>query len=302
MGGSNTSLVRPRKRTPVASNPIPGHHFPMATPRTTPELGSSDIETPNHVTIKRAREQTEPRKEIIFWEEHNPRSLINLLTPRLKELARQLPPDFIGMSEKELKKKLDPSSLDEQLRIAFWDEYFLTVDNNAKSMRMEAVFARVTDREMFYEVVKNPLRLAYMLKPPQDYFLQMRSLLNIGLIRFEEVLKLPLENPNGTINTKLIGELIKIVSIVDNRVKGAVTQKIQIDAKTTSTSQVLNVNTTYEPPKTHQQIQQELKDIEKEIRQLQVPNESIFYEGESSYTPGETDEDAIVVEATRTEA
>jgi hypothetical protein len=273
----------------------------MTTPRITPELGNSDIQTPAHVTLRKSKEQTEPRKEIVFWEEANPRSLINLLTPRLKELARQLPSDLIGASEKELRKKLDPSSLDEQLRIAFWDEYFLTVDNNSRSMRAEAVFARVTDKETFYEVIKSPLRLAYMLKPPQDYFLQMRSLLNIGMLRFEEVLKLPLENPNGTVNTKLIGELIKIVSIVDNRVKGAVTQKIQIDATTKSTSQVLNVNATYEPPKTHQQIQAELREIEKEIRQLQVPNESIFFDGESSYTPGETDEDAILVEATRTE-
>jgi hypothetical protein len=233
-----------------------------------PRLGVGHVE--QHA-IKRNPEQLDPnRREVVFWEARNPKSVMNLVSPKLAECMRVLPQDFLGMSEKALRKKLDPGWVDEQLRIAFWDEYFLTVDTNGSRMRMEAVYARVCAKDVFYDRVANPLALAYICKPPQDYLYQMRSLLNLGLERFAEVLQLPLEH-EGRVDTRLIAEIVKIVTIVDNRVKGAVTQKFQID----STSKSVNLNVDYEAPKTHQDIQKELKDIEKEIKSLQSPQSSL---------------------------
>ena len=239
-----------------------------------PELGDGPLA---QRPIPRTQEQLDvTKREIIFWEDRNPKSVINLVSERLQELMRQLPQSLLAMSEKEIRRKLEPGWTEEQLRIAFWDEYFITIDNNAKKMRVEAVFARVCTKEHFYDKIKNPLTLAYMCKPPQDYIYQMRSLLNIGLERFAEILNLPLE-VNGRVDTRLITEIVKIVSIVDNRVKGAVTQKIQIDG----TQKNLNMNVNYEAPKTHQDIQKELQNIEKEIKQLQSPQpETLFFPDE----------------------
>lgn len=223
--------------------------------------------------IPRHKDQTDPAKrEIVFWEDRNPKSVINLVTERLQELMKQLPQALLAMSEKEIRKKLEPGWTEEQLRIAFWDEYFLTVDNNNKKMRLEAVYARVCAKDIFYDKIKNPLTLAYICKPPQDYIYQMRSLLNVGLERFSEILNLPVKT-NGRVDTRLIAEMIKIVTLVDNRVKGAVTQKIQIDG--TQKNLNVNVNQNYEPPKTHQDIEKELRDIEKEIKQLQSPQTAL---------------------------
>jgi len=229
--------------------------------------------------IPRHKEQVDiTKREIVFWEDRNPKSVINLVTERLQELMKQLPQALLAMSEKEIRKKLEPGWTEEQLRIAFWDEYFLTVDNNGKKMRLEAVYARVCAKDIFYDKIKNPLTLAYICKPPQDYIYQMRSLLNVGLERFAEILNLPVK-VNGRVDTKLIAEIIKIVTLVDNRVKGAVTQKIQIDG----TQKNLNMNVNYEAPKTHQDIAKELRDIELEIKQLQSPqtNLNLFTEEES---------------------
>lgn len=236
-----------------------------------PRLGS-DISTPAKGMVPRNPDQLDPdRREIIFWDLDNPRSVVNVLTDKVREEAMKLPPHMLSKRDDELRKEMKPTPLDEQLRIAFWDEYFMTVDAGAKKMRMVAVYARVCSREYFYTVVENPARLAWILHPPEDYILQMRGLLNIGIKRFEEILKLPLENPNGSINTKLIAEIVKIVSIVDNRVKGAVTQKIQIDG--TQKNLHLHANATpLEPPKTLHDIEDELKQIERQVKQLQDPS------------------------------
>lgn len=255
------------------------------TVRKRPGIGDN---SPKQQAIPRTAEQIDPsRREIVFWEERNPKALINLVSEKFQELLRELPPSLLSMNETELRKKLDPGWTHEQLRLAFWDEYFLTIDNNENKIRPAAVYARVCTKDYFYEIILNPLALAYIVRPPQDYIYQMRSLLNIGLERFAEILKLPLTNPNDTINTKLIGEIVKVVTILDNRVKGAVTQKIQIDG----TQKNLNVNVnTYEAPKTHQDIDKELKDIEREIKALQSPQSGLnLFEGHDDGNEREPD-------------
>ena len=250
--------------------------------------------------IPRHKEQLDiTKREIVFWEDRNPKSVINLVTERLQELMKQLPQALLAMPEKEIRKKLDPGWTEEQLRIAFWDEYFLTVDNNGKKMRIEAVYARVCAKDIFYDKIKNPLVLAYICKPPQDYIYQMRSLLNVGLERFAEILSLPIRT-GGKTDTKLIAEIIKIVTLVDNRVKGAVTHKIQIDG----TQKNLNMNVNYEAPKTHQDIQKELQNIEKEIKQLQSPQpDTLFFPNEEmEEVDDSSDAELIDVSATTTQA
>jgi hypothetical protein len=205
------------------------------------------------------------RKEIIFWEEGNPNCVVNLLTPKLKKAAMAIPGHLLGMYADTLRKKIKANSMDEQLRVSFWEEFMLASDNNQK-MRVEAIYPRVCVREYFYKhFVDNPARFAYMLHPPAEYMLQMKSLLQLGLRRFEEILQMPLTNDKGVVNSKLVSEIVRIVMLVDNRVKGSVVQKIQLDQKS------VNVNVSYEPPKKIEDIDKELKDVENEIKRLSTP-------------------------------
>lgn len=253
-----------------------------------PSIGDSPI---TQKAIPRHAEQLGQFREIVFWEENDPKSLVNLVTDRMRELMRQLPPELLGQSEKELRRRLDPTWLQDQLRLAFWDEYFLTIDNNQNRMRPGAIFANCCSKETFYTQIENPLFLAFLTKPPAGYMLKMRSLLDMALERMREILTLDLTNPNGTVNTKLIAEIVKIAALADNRVKGAVTQKIQID----QTSKNLHVTTNYEPPKTHQDLDKELKDIENQILQLKEP------QAQPNYFESTEEHDVIEVTASTTE-
>ena len=238
------------------------------------------------------------RKELIFWEEGNPNCVVNLLTPRLKKAAMAIPGHLLGMSADTLRKKIKANSMDEQLRVSFWEEYFVASDNNQK-MRIEAIYPRVCVREYFYRhFVDNPARFAYMLHPPPEYMLQMKSLLTLGLRRFEEILQMPLTNEKGVVNSKLVSEIVRIVMLVDNRVKGSVVQKVQLEQKS------VNVNLNYEPPKKIEDIDAELKAVEKELRQLATPEkqpvEEFLFGDTFPESKGLEDDTREYVEATAT--
>lgn len=235
------------------------HPHPMST--------ENSDSTPSFGIIPASQYQLDTsRKEIVFWEEGNPNCVVNRLTPRLKKAAMEIPGHLLGMSAQTLRNKIKANSMDEQLRVSFWEEFLIASDNNQR-MRIEAIYPRVCVREYFYKhFVDNPARFAYMLHPPAEYMLQMKSLLQLGLRRFEEILQMPLVNEKGVVNSKLVSEIVRIVMLVDNRVKGAVVQKVQLEQKS------LNVNMNYEPPKRIEDIDAELKAVEQEINKLSTPN------------------------------
>lgn len=249
-----------------------------------PHVGDSSLETPNFMFARRRQSQTdETLQELVFWDEKNPRCLVNLLSEKLKGNALKLAPHLLDATTKELEQKFEPSMLDRQLRVAFWDEYFLTQDNSLPKMRMEAIYSHSCSREMFYQIINNEIRYAWILKPPEEYTLKMRALLEIGIERLHEIIKLPIETERihpktnqiiKTINTKLIGEIIKAVAILDNRVRGAVPQhlKIQAEQKNLHLHARAGGQPPYTEPKTHQEIQAELNRIQKEILELNPPN------------------------------
>lgn len=283
----------------------------MASHPATPHLGDSSPETPNYMFARRRSAQTDPQiQELVFYDAQNPRCVVNLLSEKLKANALKLAPHLLDCTTKELEQKFEPSMLDRQLRQAFWDEYFLTQDNSLPKMRMEAVYSKSCSREMFYKIVDNDIRYAWILKPPEEYTLKMKALLEIGLERLHEIIKLPIETERfhpktnaviKSINTKLIGEIIKAVAILDNRVRGAVPQHLRIQSEQKNLHLHANAgNMPYQEPKTHQEIQAELARIQREIGELNFPQEKAMIAGSDKIFHKEEDE-LITVTATRTE-
>jgi hypothetical protein len=200
--------------------------------------------------------------EIAIKEFNNPRSVAYMVPKAIKALIEELDPWMLGCSERELRTKLKPDELDETLRLAFWDEYTVAVDAK-RPMNMTNVYIRLCSKEMFYKkFITVPLRLAYMLRPPMDYTYKMRDLLEIGHRRMREVLELPILNKQGNPDAKLIAEMVKIVALVENRVRGAVVQKVQMEQKS------LNINV--DAPKDYFEISDELEKIEKEIKLMEA--------------------------------
>mgnify|MGYP000417392085 CR=1 FL=1 len=211
-------------------------------------------------------------KEITIWEEGNKLCLVNLLPKFVGEAVRALTPEICSLSEYEHRKNFKIAEVDELLRIAFWDEYFQTCDDRAtggeqQNMRMDAIYPRICSKETFYSyVIKTPERLAYMIKPPRGYMLSNRNLLEKGYQKFQEILELPLKDENGKINTGLVGQLIKMVILLENRVRGSVAHQLNINSQ----SLVANVN--YEAPMHNRNIDAEIHKADMEIAALSDQN------------------------------
>lgn len=197
---------------------------------------------------------TELQKPEDLWDVYNSsndQSLVTKLQNCQEFLAqvRALPPHLIGCPEKELRKGFRPDDMLERLKISFWDEFRLS-QNQKRPMMMQNVLNGLCSKPYFYEkVVKDKLKLAWLITPPPEEILVQKQLIQIGLKRLQEVLELPVievtyrdlkgKQSNSPrfktirkVNVPLIKEIRGIVEMLQNRVYGSVIQKQQIESKT----------------------------------------------------------------------
>jgi hypothetical protein len=165
---------------------------------------------------------------ITLWNRDDPRAVVNLVPTKVAEaleagLAAR--PELFEMEERELKKNVLPTPTDNQLRLAFWNEYN-QAQEEARSMKMVAVYARICSAQYFHDAyLAKAEKVAWLLCPPAHYVTVMEEALTFGIGKLRDILDMDLVGKNGTINVKL-GELqAKIVAMLDLRVKGAIPAK-----------------------------------------------------------------------------
>lgn len=142
--------------------------------------------------------------EIIFWDETDPLSVINLvpdpLRRQLELLRRSDKAHLLDLTETDLFKALDrlnqrPNPTDNRLRVKFWLEYdrlHETAERVSPRMVCANITSRVCSRELFYKhYITNHPRLAWLLCPPASYMARMQEALNFGVDQVREILALP---------------------------------------------------------------------------------------------------------------
>lgn len=192
---------------------------------------------------------------LVIFDTNNPWSVINICPPLIRKAIEKIPREHLILDEKRLKKIAAPDEVESRFRLLFWDEYNAAVDEK-RQMKLENI---ITSRlGTFYEyftdiILPNNRKLSWILTPPSDYFLSMRDLLYTGLDRIREIMELPIIEDvvvkvlkDGTkvtrrqVNTRLIGEIVKITQNLNDRVHGAVVQRMSIQQKTMSINQNFN--------------------------------------------------------------
>jgi hypothetical protein len=255
---------------------------------------------PRVIPLKQTAGQNDEQKKYIdIWEEDNPRCVINMVSDAVKLKVKALPSAWFSYPENTFRRIVDPNEIDDCLREAFWMEYFSACDESRR-MRMEAVYGRYMSKVNFFTtIISNEKRLAWMMRPPLEYAYRMKGLLEVGLQQFENILKMEITKAD----TRLIGEIVKIVALLDNRVRGAVTQRIQVESKS------VNVNANYEVPKSYSEISKEIRDVQKEILQLKDPSspqpdavldEALFSSSEDEVESDVREPEVITVKEART--
>jgi len=188
----------------------------------------------NEGPIKNTTKKSVQGEALALLDTSNPNSIINkvpeLMIEPIKVVCHKNGYDFI-CDPNILRSNGKIDSLDDRVRLAFWDSY-----SQATLRGKQMKFSQFVNVNSIYmeDFIKRYLndpghKLAYLLRSPQKYGAAMRSLLNRGVERLEEIMNLPIVNEKtGKVDTALISQILKATQLIDLRVKGAIVQKMQI--------------------------------------------------------------------------
>lgn len=170
-----------------------------------------------------------------IWDEANPRSLVNILPVKTADQIREAAkshPDLFGLDERSLRaefKKLNyfPNATDNRLRINFWMEY-----ERAQTVLKPMVLNRICDGVIVHgyftdRYLRNPFHVAWMLTPITGYETVATEALQYGLETLRDILGEDHTLPGGGLNLKLVELKLKVVAMLDLRLKGIPTQRIE---------------------------------------------------------------------------
>jgi hypothetical protein len=191
------------------------------------------------------------------------------IASRMAESAAKRP-DLFGLDERSLFKLLRqegaaPTPTDNCLRLRFWEEYERchATAGTSKGIQDVRVYAGVCTRQFFYDrYLVNPIKVAWMLTPPTSYVTHATEALNFGLQLMREYLEIDARSPDGKINVKLMELQAKITAMLDQRVKGAVVQRVE------QKNMNLNVQTS-DAKVASALVGQSMEDINARIKQLE---------------------------------
>jgi len=186
-----------------------------------------------------------------------PWGMYNVVPDSFRNALETIDPRWMSHKEETVTRNADPNDMDENFRLSFWTEYNTSKDLQ-KKFSMERVMSGVCSPFYYkHTILKKPRLMAYIAYPPTNYLLFMKNMLYKGQHRMKEIMsvsaisqvpvmdrvtKEQAVDKNGDLVTKteidikLANMQLKTFALIDNRVKGAIVQKVKIENKN------LNVN------------------------------------------------------------
>lgn len=168
-------------------------------------------------------------------QESDPSSVVNLVWPELRSLIlskKETFKQFFSLSELTLRKRCKPDPTLSMLRVRFWGEYDRAVSVGETGLNKKNLIAGICSEVVWdNRIMRNELSIAYILTPPPQYEARMGAMHNLALDEMGTILAMPVEDSEGKVDHKLMALKLKIFEMVDQRLKGAVTQRVQIDQR-----------------------------------------------------------------------
>lgn len=204
------------------------------------QLGNSAAalnQDPVQIGRPKMQDGAEVKKELTFntylAQLEEPRSFLNLLPESMKKAVVSLPQQLVDADEDELlrilkdKYNYTPSAAAEALRTNFWMEHDRVSTTRNEIVNQGSIYLGVVSRQYFIRIMDEaPHVLAYILCRPPEYEAVMRGLLNLSTRRIRDVLNLPLQKADGSIqDPKIIELVLKAAAMVDLRAKGGYVQR-----------------------------------------------------------------------------
>lgn len=213
-------------------------------------------------------------------------SMAHKLPDNLKEVLKrhvETHPQYFGVDEQTLarllrKDEYTPTATDHRIRMNFWFEYDRAC-GMTRQMATPGIYHGACSREyLMGQYIKHAHKVAWMVCPPASYSVKVSEALEFGIEQLRDLLALPHMSNQGKLDVRL-GELkVKIVAMLDMRVKGAVVQKslnVNVSAADRKAIDTLAQESTMES------LEKQLKELdrlERRAKNLPIPKEDIEVE------------------------
>lgn len=163
-----------------------------------------DLSTALPVGFKKPRKDV---PEVSILDASDPRSVINIVEPSIRDAILQIPRDYFSFSEKKLRRIAEPDTLACSLKYAWYTE-FLHAQKMGIGMKMKKVFGSLCSKDTFYDrYLRDPRLLAWIVRPPQNELLALQAIATRAmeelseLIDAETVIKTTTVDKNGDVVT-----------------------------------------------------------------------------------------------------
>lgn len=207
--------VEPEILAPIEENTAPDSP-PQAYPDAQHQL--SDVAS--------AEQQVE--KSVIGGE----KSIFNLMpqAPKIRKRILDLHknrPDLLEQDEQwfKINHRNSVTLITQRIRVALWMEFERALFGN-RVMKPSNIFAGTCTESVFYKIVEDDIRFAYVLTPPSDYITMLKEAHNAGLEKLREIFSAQIIDTDGNLDTKSAEVVLKAFALIDARLKGAIIQRV----------------------------------------------------------------------------
>lgn len=166
-----------------------------------------------------------------YLDKDNPFGVFSLLKGSMRQAIADLPDGMELLSERELRKQMKPTPTDYAIRTAFWRSYEETVSKEKTHMPTFMVFRGICSENYFYnKFLKDPWKVAWMVKPVQSYLREIESILLKGTERLWEIMEMDIMSVDKMtgremVDSKRAAVLLEAIKMVENRAKGLAVQR-----------------------------------------------------------------------------
>ncbi len=167
---------------------------------------------------------------------------LSVLSDKLRQRHAEVPQELLEMSDEELEKQFSFTKTDRIIRICLWKEIARAQELNLPKINIVRMLRGICSEPTFFKHLKNDFKVAYYLRPPQTYESQVGELIDIGVKKLREAFDAKLVYSNGHLDARAAKTLLDILAYFEDRTKGAIEQKIKMDAKMQNSNMNVTVN------------------------------------------------------------
>lgn len=210
-----------------------------------------------------------------IYDQNNPKSLFNLLSPGMQEHLLRTKNSFLNdLSPDSMRNNIRYTpeyKLVQKIRTAFWIEYDAAQSGNRK-MRMTKVWQGLTDNSsQFYNLFKQDHFAAWIFSKPVSKAVREQTILQFAYEQIEDIMCASHYNKDGTLNPYTAKIKVDIWKHLEERVNGGILKRVAVQSEQKNINVNVEANATqYIEMKKAEELQQKLAELREKTQDLEA--------------------------------